>query len=151
LPAHVQQHGACAVDVRDGFGIRLAVFDAGDVGDAHGMAVFLANDDVGEFRDGLDATAGAQRHRLPSLIHASAGDLDVLLLERVRHVGDRQVVRTKAIGIEPDVDLARPAAEDDHLAHARYTFELTPQHFVGVFGDVADRFVRGQREAEDGR
>ena len=98
-----------------------------------------------------DAAARAQRDRLRALIDAAAGDLDVLRLQRARDVGDRQVVGAQPIGVEPDVDLALAAAEDEHLADAVDALELAAQHLVGVLGDVADRLVRGQREAEDRR
>ena len=76
-----------------------------------------------------------------ALIDAAAGHLDVLRLQRPRDVGDRQVVGAQAIGVEPDVDLALPAAEDEHLADAGDALELAPQHLVGVLGDLADRLV----------
>ena len=90
----------------------------------------------------LDAAARAQRDRLRALIHAAAGDLDVLRLQRARDVGDGQVVGAQAIGVEPDVDLALAAAEHEHLADAVDALELAAQHLVGVLGDVADRLVR---------
>ena len=99
----------------------------------------------------LDAAARAQRDRLRPLIDAAAGDFDVLRLQRARDVGDRQVVGAQPIGVEPDVDLALAAAEDQHLADAVDAFELAAQHLVGVFGDVADRLVRAQRDAQHRR
>ena len=78
LPADLQQHGAGAVDVGERLGIGLAVFDARDVADADRMAVLLADDDVAELGDGLNAAARAQRDRLRALIDAAAGNLDVL-------------------------------------------------------------------------
>ena len=151
LPADLQEHRAGAVDVGDGVGIGLAVFDARDVGDPDRVAVLLADDDVVELGDGLDAAARAQRDRLRPLIDAAAGDLDVLRLQRARDVGDRQVVGAQAVGVEPDVDLPLAAAEDEHLADAVDAFELPAQHLVGVLGDVADRLVGAEREAQDRR
>ena len=101
--------------------------------------------------DRLDAAARAQRHRGGALLDASAGDLGVLRLQRARHVGDGEVVGPQPVGVERDVDLARPAAEDDDLADAVDAFELPAQRLVGVLGDVADRLVGRHRERHDRR
>ena len=151
LPPDLQQHRADAVDVRERIGLRLAVLHARHVADANGMAFLLSNDDVGEFGDGLHATARAQRDRLRSLIDAAPGDLDVLRLQCAGDVGDRQVVRAEPIAVEPDVDLPLPSAEHDHLADAVDAFQLAAQHFVRVLRDVSNRLLRAQREAEHGR
>ena len=151
LPAYLEEHGAGAIHVGNRFGLRLAVFDARDVAHAHLMSVLLADHHVGELRHGLYAAARAQGHRLRALIHAPAGDFDVLLLQRSRDVGHRQVVGAQAIGVEPDVDLPRPSTNDEHLPDARHAFELAAQHLVGILGDVAQRLVRAERETEHWR
>ena len=116
------------------------------------MAVLLADDDVVELGDGLDAAASPQRDRLRALIDAAAGDFDVLCLQRARDVGHRQVVAAQAVGVEPHVDLPLAAAEDQHLADAVDAFDLPAQHLVGVLGDVLHRLaLRAQREAEHRR
>ena len=69
-------------------------------------------------RDRLDAAARAKGQRLGALVHAPAGHLDVLRLQRARHFGDGEVVGTHPVGIEPDIDLALPTAEHEHLADA---------------------------------
>ena len=86
-----------------------------------------------------------------ALVHAAAGDFGVLRVERARDVRDGDVIGAQAIGVEPDVDLSLAAADDEDLADPVQAFELPPQDFVGVFGDVADRLVRREREAEDRR
>ncbi len=116
-----------------------------------GMAVLLANDDVVELGDGLDAAAGPQGQRLRSLIDASARNLDVLRLQGAGDVIDRQVIGAQPIGIEPHIDLTLPSAEDQHLADAVDALELAAQHLVCVFSDVANRLVGAQRQAEDRR
>ena len=60
--AHLQQHGAGAVDVGDGLWIGFAVLDARHVADANRMTVLFADDDVVEFgRRVCDAPARPQR------------------------------------------------------------------------------------------
>ena len=86
-----------------------------------------------------------------ALLDAAAGDLGVLRLQRARDVGDREVVGAQPIGVEPDVDLARAAADDDDLADAADALELAAQRLVGVLGDVADRLVGRHRERQDRR
>ena len=151
LPPDLEQHRRGAVDVGDRLGLGLAVFDARDVGDADRMAVLLAHDDVVELRDRLHPAAGAQRDRLRALVDASAGHFDVLRLQRPRDVVDGQVVGAQPIGVEPDVDLALPAAENQHLADAADAFELAPEHLVGELGDVAHRLLGAERDAEHRR
>jgi hypothetical protein len=151
LATHLQQHRAGAVDVGNRLGFRFTILDAGDIADPHRMPVFLPDHDVVEAGDAEHAAARSQRQRLRALIDAPAGHLDVLALQRARDVGDRQVVRAQPIRIEPDVDLPLAAAEDEHLADAVHAFELAAQRLVGVFGDVAHRLVRAQRQAEHRR
>ena len=71
--------------------------------------------------------------------------------ERARDVGDRQVVGAQPIGVEPDVDLPLAAAEDEHLADAVDALELAAQDLVGVLGDLADRLVGAERDAQHRR
>ena len=54
-------------------------------------------------------------------------------------------------GIQRDVDLALPAADDHDLADAADALELAAQRLVGVFGDVANRLVGRDRERHDRR
>ncbi len=91
-----KQNGVLAVHVGDAVDVGLAVLDPRDVGDPDRMAVLLADDDVVELRDALDAAAGSEGHRLRALVDAAARDLDVLRLQRARDIGDRQVVASAA-------------------------------------------------------
>ena len=55
------------------------------------------------------------------------------------------------VGVEPDVDLALPTAEDEHLADAVHALELAAQDLVGVLGDFARPACSArQRDAETG-
>ncbi len=51
----------------------------------------------------------------------------------------RQAVRGQLGGVDDDVDLARPPADDAHLADAGDRLELAPERLVDVLGDVALR------------
>ena len=106
------------------------------------MAGDLANHDVAELVDRRDAAARPQRHRLRTLIDAAAGHFDVLRLQRAGDVVDGQVLRPQQLGVEPQVDLAVAAADDEHLADAVGAFQLPAQHLVGVLGDLAQRLLR---------
>ena len=100
----------------------------------------------------LDAAARAQRDRLRRPDRRGRPGISTFCACSARDdVVDRQVVGAQPIGVEPDVDLALAAAEDQHLADAVDALELPPQHLVGVLGDVADRLVRGERERQDRR
>ena len=73
----------------------------GDVRDLDRMRLVRFHDDVAEFLDRLDAATGAQRDRAGALIHAPAGNLGVLSVQRARDVGDGDVVGAQPIGVEP--------------------------------------------------
>ena len=52
-----------------------------------------------------------RRPDLPlALLERAAGDLDVLLLNGVAHLVDRQAVRVQLLDVDDDVDFARPVA-----------------------------------------
>ena len=101
--------------------------------------------------DGGDAAAGAQRDRLRALIDAAARHFDVLRLQRAGDVVDREVLRAQQLGVQPEVDLPVAAADDEHLTDAVRAFELPAQHLVGVLGDLAERFLRGDGDREHRR
>src|SRR5204863_4987604 len=82
LPPDLEQHGPRAVDVRQRFGLRFAVFDPRHVADSNRMSILLTDDDLAELRHALDAAARAQGDRLRPLIDAAPADLDVLALQR---------------------------------------------------------------------
>ena len=71
--------------------------------------------------DALDAAARAERDGLRALVHAAAGNLRVLQVQRARDVRDRHVVGAEPIRVERDVDLAaaRPQRADGHGRRAR--------------------------------
>ena len=110
------------------------------------MAFALVDHDIAKRRDRLDPPPRAQRHGGAALLHAAAGNLRVLRLNRPRHVRHGEVLRAEPVGVEQDVDLTGAAAHDDDLSDAADALELAAEHLVGVLGDVADR--RGGRDGE---
>ena len=75
-----------------------------------GDAVDGRDDDVVELVGGVDAAERAQPDLPLALLERAAGNLDVLLLDRVAHLVDRQAVRVQLLDVDDDVNLARPVA-----------------------------------------
>ncbi len=150
LTANLQEHRARAIDVGHRLRLGFAVFHARDVADSNGVPLLGANDDVAELGHVLDSPSRAERHRLLPLVHAPARNFDVLGLKGAGDVRHGQVVRAQARAVEPDVDLARPAAQDEHLTDTAHAFELPPENLVRVLGDIPDRAIGAEREAQDG-
>ena len=151
LLADLQQHGGLAVDARRGTRFGHAVLDPRHVAQPNRVAVHLAQHHVAEGINRRDASARAQRHRLGALIHAAAGNVGVLRLQRAGHVVDRQFLGAQQRGVEPQVDLAAAAADHHDLPDAVGAFEPPSQDLVGELGDVADRLVGGHRDGDHRR
>ena len=115
------------------------------------MSFLLLDDDLAERGDRLDPAARPQGDRCRALLHASAGNLGVLVLKRLRHVGDGEVVGAQAVGVHQHVDLTRTSADDHDLPDAADALELPAERLVRVFRDVAKRLVGGNRQCEDRR
>ena len=151
LLADLEQHRGHAVHAGLGGRLGHAVFHPRHVAQAHGMPGHFAQHHVAEGVHRLEAAARAQRHRLRALIEASAGHVGVLRRQRPRHVVDRQPLRAQQRGVEPHVDLALAAADDQHLADAVGALEPPAQHLVGELGDVAHGLVGGDGHGDDRR
>ena len=72
-------------------------------------------------------------------------------LQRPHHVGRREPRPASFAVSTHHVDLARPAADDAHLADAADRLDLAPQRLVRELGDVADGSRPGERDGEDRR
>ena len=94
---------------------------------------------------------GAQRPLVDVGGDVAAGQVGVLLLQRVADLGDRQLVGGEAIGLDPDVHRALEAADDLHFADARRALERHLDDLVGDLGQLADRQVARQRDRQDRR
>ena len=106
--------------------------------------------DVGEFARRLHAAVRPEREVAQPLLDLAAGDLHVLRLQRADDLRGREADRGQFLGVDDDVDLARTAADDEHLADAADRLEPAAQSLVGELGDVADRRGAGERDGEDG-
>ena len=115
------------------------------------MAVNLAQHHIAEAVDARDAAARAQGDRFGALVHAAAGNVGVLRLQRSGDVVDRQPLRAQQRRIEPEVELSAAPADHHDLADAVGTLETAAQHLVGKLGDVAHRLVGRDRDGDDRR
>ena len=78
LFADGEDDGGGAVETGGGAGFFVAVDDLGDVADADGGAVEIADDDAFKIEGAFHAAEGAEREFAIALIDAAAGDFDVL-------------------------------------------------------------------------
>ena len=109
-------------------GVRRVVergeLDVGDVAQPHHRAGRFFDDDIAELRRRIepaerlhrDLKRARMRHR--RLIEHAGGDLDVLRLQRIGHVGCGQAERLQAVRIEPDAHRIIAAAEHGDRADA---------------------------------
>src|SRR5207302_8864127 len=115
------------------------VFDERYVADFDDVAVRGGERNVGEILRRLHAAVGAQREIAQSLLDFAAGNLHVLRLQRGHKLRGGQSNGGQLGGIDDDVDLARTAADDQHLADTVDRFETAAQFLVCEFGNVANR------------
>src|SRR5206468_741085 len=73
------------------------------------------HDEVAEVGGPLDAAHGANHELAPRLVEPATGQLEVLPLDRVPHLADRQALRGQPVRVDGDVDGALLAAEHEHL------------------------------------
>jgi len=113
-------------------------------------AVDGGDDDVVELRRRLDAAQRPQAHLPGALFDRAAGDLDVLLLNRVAHLPDGQAAGVELLDVHHDVDLTGAAAAERDRANAVYRFERALHLLVGDFRERADRhLLRRQDDRHD--
>ena len=98
-----------------------------------------ADDHVFEVANLLDAAERPQDQFVRTLIDAPAGDLDVLGANGVANLIDGQAVGLKFVRIQPDLDLALPAADDLNRTDAANRFQPLLDLLVGNFGQFAKR------------
>ena len=119
-----ERDGGIVVEI----GIRRIIergeLDFGDVAQPHHRAGRLFHDDVAELRGRIepaerlhrDLERARMRHRW--LVEHAGGDLDILPLQGIGHVGRGQAERLQAVRIEPDTHRVIAAAEHGDRADA---------------------------------
>ena len=100
------------------------------------------NDDLPELARILEAALSRDRElergirRCRLLPQGAAGNLDVLLLDRLDHFARRHAEGCELLGIEPDAQGILPLAEDDEIAHAVEAQEDVAHVVAGIVRDV---------------
>jgi hypothetical protein len=119
--------------------LGLGVLRASDVAHAHRQAAPRGHHQLVELGDGLHAALHAKREGAVALVDGAAGDLHVLRHERALHVHDGEPEGLQARGVEHDVHLTAPTAEDGDAADARERLDLPTDPPVGVLGHFTGR------------
>ncbi len=81
--------------------------------------------------------------------NAARRQLEILLPQRGRHLGERDVERTHRVGIEDDLDLAVGAADQLDLSDAAHALEPLLDLLVGDLGQIPQRQVAADGDLQD--
>jgi hypothetical protein len=105
----------------------------------------VLDDDVVELGGRGEPAHDAHRH-LEGLLRVrgrlaklAGGNLDVLLHQRIDHIGRREVARGQPHRIKPDAHGVLALAEDHHIAHAGDALDGVLDIHVEVVGDELGR------------
>ena len=74
-----------------------------------------------------------------AFVYASARDFQILSAHGIGHLRNRDVEGAQLVGINPDLNLTRAAADGSHLAHAVDRFDLLFDFLVRDVGNFARR------------
>ena len=97
---------------------REAVLGIADVRHFHRRAAHRRDDDVVELVGGVNAAERPQQDFGFALLDRAARHLDVLALDRVAHLRDREPVGIQFLEVDHDVDFARATASERHFSDA---------------------------------
>ena len=151
LPTDGEGDGGHAVEAGRRPLLFRPVFGPADVAHPDGHAVARGNDQIAE-----GPRVDHAPHRAQGLLAGRARDVaarqvGVLAGQRVTHRRDRQLIGRQAVGIDPHVDGALEAADDLDLPDAEGALEKRLDEFVGDLGQLAQRAVGRDGDAEDRR
>jgi hypothetical protein len=149
LLLHDQRDRALPVQERRAAELLLAVDDLGDVFQAHHVAGAIGDRDRLEVLRLGDLAHRADRQFLRTLRNAARRQLDILLPQRRRHLGQRDVERPHRVGIEDDLDLAVGAADQLNLSDAAHALEPLLDLLVGDPGQVTEREIAADRDLQN--
>ena len=149
LTAHFEHDGRHAVQSREGALFLGAVLGAADVADADRRAVARGHDQVVELAGIAEAPDGAQRALVDVGRDVAAGQVRVLLLQRIADFGDRQLVGGEAVGLDPDAHRPLEPADDLHFANAGRALERHLDDLVRDLGELANRQLARQGNRQD--
>ena len=137
----VQERGAAE--------LLLVVDHFRDVAEADDIAGAIGDGDRPELARVGDLPHGADGQLLRPLRDAACRQLDVLLPQRRRDLGQGHVERPHDVGIETDLDLAIGAADQLHLPDAADALEPLFDLLVGNLREIAQRQVAAHRDLQD--
>ncbi len=146
-----QGHRRLPVQPRGGRGLFLAVFGVTDVAQLHRVRSARGDGDFVELRRIRQAAQGPHRQLAGALGDAAGRQFEVLLAQRVGHVGDRKPVGPHPLRIHPHPDLALQAAHQADLADSLDVLQPLLDLLVGQLGDLAQRPRPGNHQLHDGR
>src|SRR5262249_44025950 len=108
-----------------------------DVGHPDRSSVFGGDDDVVELVGRIDASEGSQQQLRLALFDRAAWYLDVLTDDGVANLLDGEAIRVQFLDVHDDVNLARAAATEVHLADAVDRLNCALHLLVGNLGQCS--------------
>ncbi len=149
LLAHGDGQGRPAVEHRDRRRVLARIDDLADVADANRRVPARGDDEVVEGVRAAQASDGADGELAVALLETAAGQLQVLRAQGGGDVGRREAVGVEAIGVDLDLDLAPPRAEEQHFADAVDRLEPLLHVLLEKRRQLDDRHRRRHREHQD--
>ena len=143
-------HGLLAVQPGERARLDDAVLGRADVPHPQRPLAAARHDEVAEIGGPLDAAHGAHHQLAARLVEPAAGQLEVLPLDRVAHLADRQALRRQPVRVDGDVDGAFLAAEHEHLPDPGERLDVLLHLPAGELGLLAQVPPPGERDAHDG-
>src|SRR5262249_44907873 len=129
---------------------RKAVFDSADIVHTDRGAVRVSDDDVAELTRRIDSAQRPDRNFVRTPNNAASRNLDILTLDGLLELSDRDAVCIHLLGIGEDTYLPRTRAGQVDGAHTVNGFEYSLDLFVGNLGRLAKAFVAGDDERHYG-
>ena len=134
-----------------GFFVFDAVGDVGDVGEADGGAVAVADDDLAEALGALELAGGDEGGGLVRAVEGAGGEVDVVGVEGGADLVDADAAGGEGARIEADAHGVFLRAEDVDLRDAVNRGDALGEDGLGVFVDLGEgQGRRREREEEDG-
>ena len=149
LLAHDDRDGVLAVEPRQRTRLLHAVADRRDIAQVNGLPAGIADDQLVEIRHRRHAPQGAYHQFARTLLDPALRQFQILLLQGLPHIVNRQSARPQPVDVHPDLHRAGASAHDGDRADIQHGFEVLLEDLVRDVGDLAELARRAQADGHD--